>query len=208
MTALDRDAASADALLTDQYLDALLAGAVLELVIDQTPGPRLDLATVRAAERLRRDLVRVHPSFRFEERLATRLAETAVGLRVPLAVGGDGRIVPFRPGPSPAGAGVGADAPLGADPGDTRPGRLAGDLVLGDLDPAARRERARPFLIGGALTSAAISIAGAALVAWRYGRPGRDTPMARAARAVREARLAAATALPSIDPPAIRRRPD
>jgi hypothetical protein len=49
----------------------------------------------------------------------------------------------------------------------------------------------RPLLIGGALTSAALSIAGAAFVAWRFGRPGRaSTPMARAARAVRDARLA------------------
>jgi hypothetical protein len=47
------------------------------------------------------------------------------------------------------------------------------------------------LLIGGALTSAALSIAGAAFVAWRLGRPGRAaTPMARAARAVRDARLA------------------
>jgi hypothetical protein len=52
---------------------------------------------------------------------------------------------------------------------------------------------ARPLLIGGALTSAALSIAGAAFVAWRFGRPGRaSTPMARAARAVRDARLGSA----------------
>ena len=47
----------------------------------------LDPAARRAADRLRHDLVRVHPSFRFEERLATRLAEAAVALRVPLAAG-------------------------------------------------------------------------------------------------------------------------
>jgi hypothetical protein len=42
------------------------------------------------------------------------------------------------------------------------------------------------------LTSAALSIAGAAFVAWRLGRPGRtSSPMARAARAVREGRLGA-----------------
>ena len=56
---------------------------------------------------------------------------------------------------------------------------------------AGRRVPARPLLIGGALTSAALSIAGAAFVAWRLGRPGRaSTPMARAARAIRDARLA------------------
>ncbi|MBA2719644.1 MAG: hypothetical protein H0U52_10440 [Chloroflexi bacterium] len=190
---LDRDAASADALLTDLYLDALLAGVVLDLttVRDVTEGRGLDPALVRAAERLRHDLVRVHPSFRFEERLALQLAEAAAGLQVPLAVGGNGRLVPFpipsaREGPIPDGA----DA-----------------ARLFDLDPTIRRDRTRPLLIGGALTSAAISIAGAALVAWRLGRPGRAAPMARAARAVREARLAAATALPTIDPVTVRRRP-
>ncbi len=200
MMPLDRDAASADALLTDLYLDALLAGAVLDLV---TAGPagasgRLDPATARAAERLRHDLVRVHPSFRFEERLATRLAETAFGMRIPLAVGGDARLLPFpaRPASSP--------------PDDLVPPDIRADAAeLVDLDPAAHRERTRPLLIGGALTSAAISLAGAAFVAWRIGRPGRTaTPMARAARAVREARLAAATALPPLDSAALRRRLD
>ncbi|HEX2755925.1 MAG TPA: hypothetical protein VHM48_10700, partial [Candidatus Limnocylindrales bacterium] len=58
-----------------------------------------------------------------------------------------------------------------------------------EADPA-RRAPNRPLLIGGALTSAALSIAGAAFVAWRLGRPGRaSTPMARAARVVRTARL-------------------
>jgi hypothetical protein len=46
---------------------------------------------------------------------------------------------------------------------------------------------ARPLLIGGALTSAAISIAGA-YVALRRGRPGVD-PMVRAVRAARRASL-------------------
>ena len=193
---LDRDAASADALLTDLYLDALLAGVVLELATNGPAGAggRLDPATARAAERLRHDLVRVHPSFRFEERLATRLAEAAIRMRIPLAVGADARLLPFpsRPAPVP--------------PDDLFPPVAAG---LVDLDPAGHRERARPLLIGGALTSAAISLAGAAFVAWRIGRPGRAaTPMARAARAVREARLAAATALPPIDRAALRRRPD
>jgi hypothetical protein len=52
----------------------------------------------------------------------------------------------------------------------------------------------RPLIIGGALTSAVISLAGAALVAWRFARPplGRPPlgPMARAVRAAQQARLA------------------
>jgi hypothetical protein len=168
---LDRDTGAADALLTDLYLDALLAGAVLE----RDGEPRLDPAARDAADRLRRDLFRVHPSFRFEERLATRLAEAAAALRVPVAVGAEGHLVPFRPiDGEPAQDGLdlelvpGSGPPLGPD--------------------GARRPPARPLLIGGALTSAALSIAGAAWVAWRLGRPRADTPMARAARAVREAR--------------------
>jgi hypothetical protein len=43
-------------------------------------------------------------------------------------------------------------------------------------------------VIGGVLTSAAISIAGAAYVAWRRGRPPGD-PKSRAVRAVARARL-------------------
>jgi hypothetical protein len=168
---VDRDGTSADALLTDLYLDAVLAGAGFGAggPFDCDPAPGLDPVARAAADRLRRDLVRVHPSFRFEERLATRLAEAATAMRLPTAVGAEGRVVPFR-------AAAVLD-PLAGDP-------TATDGAGGPTDP---RELARPLLIGGALTSAAISIAGAALVAWRRGRPGR-TPMARAARAARAAR--------------------
>jgi hypothetical protein len=50
-------------------------------------------------------------------------------------------------------------------------------------------EVGRPLLIGGAITSAAISLAGAAYVAWRFRHP-QASPMVRAARAVARARLA------------------
>jgi hypothetical protein len=183
----DRDASTADALLTDLYLDAILAGRPLR-ADDEAAQPgaagrsegRLDPAIRAASERLRHDLIRVHPSFRFEERLATRLAEAAVELRIPTAVGAEGHVVPFRAPPfGPAAApGIGAREATPVD-----------DLLA---DPSGdRRDLARPLLIGGALTSAALSLAGAALVAWRRTRPG--SPMARAARAVREARDAAAS---------------
>jgi hypothetical protein len=175
----DRETASTDALLTDLYLDALLAGAVLDAMDGPdepgAAGGRLDPAARQAADRLRRDLVRVHPSFRFEERLATRLAEAAVALRVPVAAGAEGRVVPFRP----------ADASLDPDELVAPQDGLAGSN-LGERP----RANGRPLIIGGALTSAALSIAGAAYVAWRRGRPERRDPMARAARAVREARRA------------------
>jgi hypothetical protein len=198
---LDRDASSADALLTDLYLDAILAGRSFrgELGPDGSDGARespsssgrLDPAVRAASERLRHDLVRVHPSFRFEERLATRLAEAAMELRIPTAVGAEGHVLAFRAptlGPATApGMDAGTPDGGGADP-------APGDGLLADPLDADRRDLARPLLIGGALTSAALSLAGAALVAWRRTRP--ISPMVRAARAVRDARDTAAAAIP------------
>lgn len=171
MTPLDRDALSADALLTDLYLDALLAGAVLDRDGDPlaTIGDDLDPAVRRAADRLRRDLARVHPSFRFEERLATRLAEAATAMRGPGTAGG-ARVIPIRSRSLP-------DMPR----------------FEVDDDRADGRDRSRPLLIGGALTSAALSLAGAAFVAWRRGRPRGGTTMARAVRQARRASARAAT---------------
>jgi hypothetical protein len=169
MSLIDRDGASADALLTDLYLDAVLAGAVMEAAVGDgavVDGPDLDPAARLAADRLRRDLVRVHPSFRFEERLATRLAEAAMTMRVPAAVGAEGRVIPFR-----------AASPLHAE-----------EDVSGPASDGRPRDLARPLIIGGALTSAALSLAGAALVAWRRGRPGTAAgAMGRAARAAHAA---------------------
>jgi hypothetical protein len=76
-----------------------------------------------------------------------------------------------------------------AGAGQDQPGDLvdfpASRPVLGR---DARPGQVRPVIIGGVLTSAAISIAGAAFVAWRRGRPPVD-PMGRAVRAVARARL-------------------
>ena len=80
--------AEADALLTDLYLDALLAAR--ERHATDAPdrrrprpgGPR------RGARAWRPTSIRVHPSFRFEERLAVRLAEAAARLRLAMAAGG------------------------------------------------------------------------------------------------------------------------
>ena len=202
----DRESGTTDALLTDIYLDALLAGAALDGATAGRPGDaisRLDPAARQAADRLRRELVRVHPSFRFEERLATRLAEAAVAMRVPVAAGAEGgRVVAFRSGglPDPDADPIPGAASDPTDPGalDLGPGGSESGIAT-VIDAAGRRVPTRPLLIGGALTSAALSIAGAAFVAWRFGRPGRGaTPMARAARAVRDSRLAAAVGTSAI----------
>ncbi len=173
MTLPLRDRIEADAILTDLYLDALLA-AQARRAMDVPATVDLDPAIRFAAGRLSSDLARVHPSFRFEERLAARLAEVAAGMRLAAAAGeGDAR----------ATRGASLDPSLDAT--------LHPAFVPG-LDPAADPagpHLARPLLIGGALTSAALSLAGAAYVAWRRSHPP-ITPMARAVRAVAQARPA------------------
>jgi hypothetical protein len=65
-----------DAIQSDAYLDRLLGASVPTAIDDLPPGlePIAD-----AAANLRSYLVRFHPSFRFEERLAARLRAAAQG---------------------------------------------------------------------------------------------------------------------------------
>jgi hypothetical protein len=90
------DAMEVDALQTDRYLDALLA-AVERRAIDVPADAAVDPTLRRAARRLRDELVRTHPSFRFEERLAHRLADAAVRMRLATAAGGEAEaaLIPF-----------------------------------------------------------------------------------------------------------------
>ena len=165
-----RDLQDVDALIVDRYLDAILAahgrGA------DDAPIPAGDQPSwdIRfAVARLTRDLPRFHPSFRFEEALAAKLAETASRMRLPLAAGAEGNGAVISPMPA---------TPLYAVDGDE-----------GLLPEDARAPIARELLIGGALTSAALSLAGAAYVAWRIRHP-QSSPMARAVRRVARTKLA------------------
>jgi hypothetical protein len=57
----------------------------------------------------------------------------------------------------------------------------------GAAPDADRNVPPRQIVIGGVLTSAALSLAGAAYVAWRLSRPA--TPMSRAVRAVARGRI-------------------
>jgi hypothetical protein len=156
-----RDGHEVEALVTDRYLEALLAAHARGA--DRGPTPRdPDEAVRRTADRLARDLPRFHPSFLFEEALAGRLAAHARRMSLPAAAGAEGLIVPLPTG-------------------DT----LTGLLDEGGADaPGYGR---RPLIIGGAITSAALSLAGAAYVAWRLNRPAAG-PMVRAARAVARTR--------------------
>ena len=160
------DAEGVDALITDRYIDSILAahgrGADAgPIAADRRP----DDAIRMMAARLARDLPRLHPSFRFEEALAATLNEAALRMRRPLADGAASPLDPIEIGRIPA------PVPAGRPWADTR------------------IEMGRPLLIGGAITSAALSIAGAAYVAWRFRHPGAG-PMARAVRAVARTRLA------------------
>jgi hypothetical protein len=132
-----------EAILTDRYLESLLEAAERRAV-DVPADPALDPALRATVRRLRDELVRVHPSFRFEERLARRLAEVA-GRASLVAAGAEGTALAYGPGDLGAGAAAAPD---------------------GRLLPAVNR----PLVIGGALTSAALSLAGACLVAWRVTR--------------------------------------
>jgi hypothetical protein len=150
-----------EALLVDRYLESILLARELGnrlAVHDASLDPELRDASAW----LTAGLIRVHPSFRFEERLARRLADLGSTMRLPAAAGGE------TSSPPPTIAFLPADL--------LDPARDSDDQT----DPFGRR--ARPLLIGGALTSAAVSLAGAAFVAWRLTRPVH--PMVRAIRAV------------------------
>jgi hypothetical protein len=156
-----RESHEVDALVTDRYLEALLAAHARGADRGPTPFEPAD-AIRRTADRLARDLPRFHPSFLFEEALAGRLAEVAARMRLPAAAGAEGSIVSL-------------------------PGGRWAEIRDDDDDVSRPGYARRPLLIGGALTSAALSLAGAAYVAWRLNRPT-DGPMARAARAVARTR--------------------
>ena len=173
MTGERRDDLEVEALLTDRYIDSLLAAR--DRRARPAPTDPLPASDVRGAtHRLEAELPRVHPSFRFEERLAATLQHAADHGTLPIAAGGEAVVSFPQLGPGPEW--VGFD-PFGEAP----------------ADPADPPGLPRPILIGGAVASAALSVAGAALVAWRLSR-GEGEPMTRAVRAVNRLRSDAAKA--------------
>ena len=162
MTFQPPEIAEIDALVTDGYLDSLMA-AHDRRAVDNPSVVELDPDVRLAATRLAASATRVHPSFRFEERLAARLADVAARMTLARAAGAE-----------TAAAG---SAPIEL----AAAGSALGPLDPLDLEDPARPEELvvvipRPLLIGGTLASAALSIAGAALVAWRLNRPARGGP--------------------------------
>jgi hypothetical protein len=161
----------------------------------------LDPSIRFAADELRAGLVRVHPSFRFEESLSARLAAGAARLRAGLpvetiAVSRPGTVSPFR-GRSAVGAASSAAASAvvmagpkaaattpGADPANVSAiqSRAMWPAAALRLFPEMAARPSRPLIVGGVgVASAAISI-GAVYVAWRHSHPA-SSRMGRAARA-------------------------
>ncbi|MGD0122400.1 MAG: hypothetical protein ABSC46_07560 [Candidatus Limnocylindrales bacterium] len=176
-----------DARRTERYLDGLMA-ADERRASDGPVDTDLDPAIYVAAQALRSGLVRVHPSFRFEESLSARLAAGALRLRSGLPVDAEAVIVPgtvasfrgrsFTPAEEPAAAPVSEPAASTTPPVHSR-----------TIWPAAAFRRfpdmtarpSRPLIVGGVgVASAAISI-GAVYVAWRHSHPAASR-MGRAAR--------------------------
>jgi hypothetical protein len=160
---------------TERYLDGLVAAderRAAEMPVDTDMDPAIRLAT----RQLRAGLVRIHPSFRFQEALAARLAASADRMKAglpaeppPPAVSG-GTLAPFR-------ATGAAAVVVGSAVADSA---TAATVVRGLPDLAGRPRR--PLLVGGVgVASAAISL-GAVYVAWRHSHPNSGR-MSRAVRA-------------------------
>ena len=118
-----RDGHEVEALVTDRYLEALLAAHARGA--DRGPTAQdPDESVRRTADRLARDLPRFHPSFLFEEALAARLAHHALRMRLPAAAGAEGMVVPLPMDDRLADLGAG-----GAPPGSGRR-PLIGKLLI------------------------------------------------------------------------------
>ena len=175
--------ATRNARRTERYLDGLVAAderRADEVPVDMDLDPDIRLA----ARRLRAGLVRVHPSFRFEEALAARLAASADRMRGglpaedPKAAALPGTLAAFR-SPS-AGVVVGAAAGESIVCSPAGLGQSPATAVRGLAALSARPRR--PLIVGGVgVASAAISL-GAVYVAWRHSHPTSGR-MSRAVRA-------------------------
>ena len=182
--------ATRNARRTERYLDGLVAAD--ERRADEMPvDTDMDPAIRVAAGQLRAGLVRVHPSFRFEESLAARLAAAADRMKaglpaeLPPAEVAGGTLAAFR-GAGAAGADLGVVVVVAAAVGESAAtpridlSHSAAMVVRGLPDATARPWR--PLIVGGdGVASAAISLR-AVYVAWRHSHPTSGR-MSRAVRA-------------------------
>ena len=172
-----------DARRTERYLDGLIA-ADDRRAADSPVDTDLDPAVRFASGELRTGLIRVHPSFRFEDALASRLSAGAARLKAGLPVE---EFVPVPAGllaefPSPSTQPAGA--PLGAATAAGPAGHSTGPAAALPRLPEKAGHPSRPLIVGGVgvgVASAALSL-GAVYVAWRHSHPA-SGGMGRAARA-------------------------
>ena len=172
-----------DALQVDVYLESLLASHDRRprLDVELAPGDSLDASERTAAGFLADHLVRFHPSFRFEEALAARLRAVAGGSMAEIGAAEAGATLVAFPGTAGAPVDAAAFATLDVDDSDH-----AAIAVDGRVRPRFPTQEQRRVLIGGAIASG-VSLAGAALVAWRAASPPR-TAFGRATRAAHRGR--------------------
>jgi hypothetical protein len=182
-----------DARRTARHLERLMDAADGRAT-DVPVGIDLDPSVRLAARQLRAGLLRVHPSFRFEENLAGRLATVAARLQDGAAL--DLEVdLPATPAPivtlwpDHSDLVPSASAPVAMEPEDGQPTRAAASALLrqtifGRLlkKPSLASRPSRPLIVGGVgVASAAISL-GAIYFAWRLSHPS-PGPMVRAVRA-------------------------
>ena len=146
-----------DGIQLDTYIDRLLAGpeagpSAVEAL------PAVEEGMAETATRLRTELVRFHPSFRFEERLARRLMEVAEAQWRGVLVGREQFAQPVVLAAAPGATGL----------------RGAGRAGIAEGRHTVPDDRHRGLLVGGAIASGVIasgvSLAGAGIVAWRRAR--------------------------------------
>ncbi len=106
-----REGSEIEALVTDRYLDTLLAAPAPMAVVPPELEPDDGLRAI--ADRLAR-LPRIHPSFRFEEALSARLTAAALARRLPAAAGAEGSVIALG---RDSGAGIDGCGPVGVHRG-------------------------------------------------------------------------------------------
>ncbi len=172
-----------DALQVDVYLESLLSSHDHRprLVFELAPGDALDASERTAAKFLADHLVRLHPSFRFEEALVARLRAVASGSAAEIEAADAGAMLLAFP--RSAARPIDPAAIASADVEDADHAAIVVDGRVRQRFPTQEQRR---VLIGGAIASG-VSLAGAAIVAWRAASPPR-TAFGRATRAAHRGR--------------------
>ncbi len=186
---------------TARYVDGLLAAGFGAK--DVAADPLTDAETREAARRLRSELVRVHPSFRFEEELAAKLVAAAANqAAAPAALTGATAALTGAPSALATPAPATPATPATPSTLQARPAPIIRiPIAAPDLLHVPRSFRpSRPLIVGGVVGGVAASaLSLGAFVAWRATRqsppsPAATTAISAAAAAISAAAAAAASA--------------